>query len=139
LANVQREAHNVLSEAVKKVINSPISSKDGIYGVLKGGAFMSPAKVLSIPEVADQLRKVTMAMSMNLVLRAMVNLCFTLHDFHAAMMSEKFTVIYLTKICASECVYSSWCRCKSCSYESNHFFNHLLIELPSEITTGVLR
>ncbi|KAA1113913.1 hypothetical protein PGTUg99_015644 [Puccinia graminis f. sp. tritici] len=71
LANVERDAHDALSNAVKKVINSPISSKDGIYGVLKGGTFMNTAKLKPIPEVADQLRKVTMAMSMNLVLRDM--------------------------------------------------------------------
>jgi hypothetical protein len=79
LAALEENAHNVISDAVKKVINSPISSDDGIYGVLKGGAFLNPTKMLSIPEVADHLRKVTMAMSMNLVLRSMVNM--TCSDF----------------------------------------------------------
>ncbi|EHS62525.1 uncharacterized protein PGTG_20645 [Puccinia graminis f. sp. tritici CRL 75-36-700-3] len=71
LAALEENAQNVISDAVKKVINSPISSDDGIYGVLKGGAFLNPTKMLVIPEVADHLRKVTMAMSMNLVLRSM--------------------------------------------------------------------
>ncbi|KAI9610871.1 hypothetical protein H4Q26_008715 [Puccinia striiformis f. sp. tritici PST-130] len=71
LSGVQEEAHNAISAAVKKAINSPISSKDGIYGVLKGGHYLNPSKVLSIPDIADKLRKVILAMSMNLMFRTM--------------------------------------------------------------------
>ncbi|WAQ86876.1 hypothetical protein PtA15_7A605 [Puccinia triticina] len=71
LATVEQEAHKRLSEGIKKAINAPISSPDGIYGVLKGGTYLSPAKVLPIPEIADKFRNVTMAMAMNLVLRGM--------------------------------------------------------------------
>ncbi|OAV95610.1 hypothetical protein PTTG_06276 [Puccinia triticina 1-1 BBBD Race 1] len=74
LATVEQEAHKRLSEGIKKAINSPISSPDGIYGVLKGGTYLSPAKVLPIPEIADKFRNVTMAMAMNLVLRGMVTI-----------------------------------------------------------------
>jgi len=71
LSTIQDNAQTLVSEAVKKAIKAPISSKDGIYGVLKGGAYLSPAKMLPIPEVADRLRQVTLALCINLVLRSM--------------------------------------------------------------------
>lgn len=71
LSGVQDNAQALVSEAVTKAIKAPISSKDGIYGVLKAGAYLSPAKMLPIPEVADRLRQVTLAMCVNLVLRSM--------------------------------------------------------------------
>jgi hypothetical protein len=71
---LEQTAQTVISDAVKKVVRSPISSKDGLYGVLKGGAYLNPAKMLPIPDVADHLRKVTLAMCTNLVLRSLVNM-----------------------------------------------------------------
>ncbi|PLW16750.1 hypothetical protein PCANC_10489 [Puccinia coronata f. sp. avenae] len=71
LSDLEQTAQTVISDAVKKVVRSPISSKDGLYGVLKGGAYLNPAKMLPIPDVADHLRKVTLAMCTNLVLRSL--------------------------------------------------------------------
>ncbi|KNZ55074.1 hypothetical protein VP01_2773g3 [Puccinia sorghi] len=89
LSSVQDNAQALVSEAVTKAIKAPISSKDGIYGVLKAGAYLSPAKMLPIPEVADRLRQVTLAMCVNLVLRSMNAFITVGADVRSYMCTDK--------------------------------------------------
>lgn len=80
LSTLQTEAHAVLSESSKKVIRSPISSKEGIYGALAGGAFMAPLRPGNIPKAEDHLRSMALAMSLNVILRA-INVFITIGSY----------------------------------------------------------
>lgn len=54
-------------------MNAGISTDDGLYGTMKDGGFMTPAKVLTIPEIEDNIRNVSLALSLNLILHSLVS------------------------------------------------------------------
>lgn len=71
ISKYEELAHDTLANAAKKFINAPISSDDGLYGTMKGGQFLNPTTLLTIPEIEDNIRNVTLALSLNMIFHSL--------------------------------------------------------------------
>ncbi|MBW0491592.1 hypothetical protein O181_031307 [Austropuccinia psidii MF-1] len=71
LNDVEHEIHDVMDKRMKKAIASPISSPEGLYGALAGGAFMDPHHLLTFPQLEDMYRSSFMEVALNLVFNIM--------------------------------------------------------------------
>ncbi|KAH9820096.1 hypothetical protein DFH28DRAFT_955383 [Melampsora americana] len=68
LTQYQQSLRKQIDDLLKKRIQSPINSDDGIFGVIKGGGFLPPAKMISLPDFTDRVKNITTAMGINLIL-----------------------------------------------------------------------
>ncbi|MBW0490830.1 hypothetical protein O181_030545 [Austropuccinia psidii MF-1] len=71
LNDVEHTIHNILDERMKKAIASPISSPEGLYGALAGGAYMTPHHLLTFPQLEDLYRSSFLEVALNLVFNIM--------------------------------------------------------------------
>jgi hypothetical protein len=62
-----------ISEESHKILNSPISSKDGMADILKNGTYIAPLEQVFLPAIETALKNVTTALFLTRILRSMVS------------------------------------------------------------------
>ncbi|KAH9464712.1 hypothetical protein H4Q26_016837 [Puccinia striiformis f. sp. tritici PST-130] len=70
LSQYEEVIHKQLSEEGKKRIAAGISTDQGIFGVVKDGNFMEPANFPSLPDMEEQIRNITLALGVNMLLHS---------------------------------------------------------------------
>ncbi|KAI8455918.1 hypothetical protein BY996DRAFT_6430933 [Phakopsora pachyrhizi] len=68
LTNYKEAIQQKVSDESKKRLAAGISTKEGIYEILKGGEYFEPAKTAPLPQIEASLKKITLALSINMLL-----------------------------------------------------------------------
>ncbi|KNZ61287.1 hypothetical protein VP01_1425g2 [Puccinia sorghi] len=62
--------HKHLAEEGKQRISAGISTDQGIFGVVKDGFFLDPASFPLLPDIEEQIRNITLALGVNMMLHS---------------------------------------------------------------------
>ncbi|KAG0143199.1 hypothetical protein CROQUDRAFT_81382 [Cronartium quercuum f. sp. fusiforme G11] len=68
LTQYEKNIHQEIDANLKKRFSNGISTEDGIYGILKNGTFLNQAKMISLTEIENKIKNITMALSVNMIL-----------------------------------------------------------------------
>ncbi|KAG0142092.1 hypothetical protein CROQUDRAFT_67614 [Cronartium quercuum f. sp. fusiforme G11] len=71
ISKYEELSHDTLAKNAKKFLEAGISTEEGLYGTMKNGSFLSPATLLTIPEIEDNIRNVSLALSLNLIFHSL--------------------------------------------------------------------
>ncbi|OAV99719.1 hypothetical protein PTTG_25269 [Puccinia triticina 1-1 BBBD Race 1] len=70
LSKYEEVIHKQIAEEGKKRIAAGISTNQGIFGVVKDGNFIEPENFPSLPDLEEQIRKLTSALGLNMLLHS---------------------------------------------------------------------
>ncbi|MBW0528848.1 hypothetical protein O181_068563 [Austropuccinia psidii MF-1] len=71
LSMYEQAIHKKISEESKRILNTGISTKNGLYGLVKDGSFIEPTSVVPLPEVEEKIRNIALALGVNMLFRQM--------------------------------------------------------------------
>jgi hypothetical protein len=73
LSQYEDVIHKNLAEEGKRRIAAGISTDQGIFGIVKDGTFLEPANFPSLPDMEEQIRNITLALGVNMLLHSIVS------------------------------------------------------------------